>query len=73
MAALVLHISREVIHHGSELCLLRDLYRTQPCRNRMEDVMIGKIQIAIDSQGPACPEPTSGPRPSGTTARTTTT
>ena len=22
MAALVLHISREVIHHGSELCLL---------------------------------------------------
>ena len=28
MAALVLHISREVIHHGSELCLMRDLYRT---------------------------------------------
>ena len=28
MAALVLHISREVIHHGSELCLIRDLYRT---------------------------------------------
>ena len=27
MAALVLHISREVIHHGSELCLVRDLYR----------------------------------------------
>ena len=27
MAALVLHISREAIHHGSELCLLRDLYR----------------------------------------------
>ena len=27
MAALVLHISREVIHHGSELCLIRDLYR----------------------------------------------
>jgi len=27
MAALVLHISREVIHHGSELCLLLDLYR----------------------------------------------
>ncbi len=26
MAALVLHISREAIHHGSELCLLRDLY-----------------------------------------------
>ena len=28
MAALVLHISREVIHHGSELCLMRDLSRT---------------------------------------------
>ncbi len=29
MAALVLHISREAIHHGSELCLLRDLYRAE--------------------------------------------
>ncbi len=28
MAALLLHITREVIHHGSELCLMRDLYRT---------------------------------------------
>jgi len=27
MAALVLHINREVIHHGSEILLLRDLYR----------------------------------------------
>jgi len=26
MAALVLHIHREVLHHGAELCLLRDLY-----------------------------------------------
>lgn len=26
MATLVLHISREVIHHGAEMCLLRDLY-----------------------------------------------
>jgi DinB superfamily len=25
-AGLVLHINREVIHHGAELCLLRDLY-----------------------------------------------
>jgi hypothetical protein len=30
MAALVLHISREAIHHGAEVCLLRDLYRTRP-------------------------------------------
>lgn len=27
MAALVLHISRETIHHGAEITLLRDLYR----------------------------------------------
>ena len=29
MAALVLHISRETIHHGAEILLLRDLYRHQ--------------------------------------------
>lgn len=27
MAALVLHLSRELMHHGGEICLLRDLYR----------------------------------------------
>lgn len=27
MAGLILHINREVIHHGAEICLLRDLYR----------------------------------------------
>jgi hypothetical protein len=26
MAALILHINREVIHHGAEIALLRDLY-----------------------------------------------
>jgi hypothetical protein len=26
LAALVTHINREVIHHGAEICLLRDLY-----------------------------------------------
>ena len=26
LAALVLHINREMIHHGAEVCLLRDLY-----------------------------------------------
>ncbi len=26
MAALVLHINRELIHHGAEIALLRDLY-----------------------------------------------
>jgi DinB superfamily len=29
MATLVLHITREVIHHGAEICLLRDLYRNR--------------------------------------------
>jgi len=29
MAALVLHINRETIHHGAEILLLRDLYRNQ--------------------------------------------
>jgi hypothetical protein len=27
MAALVLHINREIIHHAAEIALLRDLYR----------------------------------------------
>jgi hypothetical protein len=26
----VLHINREVIHHGAEIALLRDLYRARP-------------------------------------------
>jgi hypothetical protein len=30
MAALILHIQREAIHHGAEIALLRDLYRHQP-------------------------------------------
>jgi hypothetical protein len=29
MAALVLHIHREVIHHGAEIALLRDLFRSK--------------------------------------------
>ncbi|MEO3928796.1 DinB family protein [Micromonosporaceae bacterium B7E4] len=29
MAALVLHINRETIHHGAEISLLRDLYRAR--------------------------------------------
>ena len=29
MAALVLHINREVIHHSAEVLVLRDLYRTR--------------------------------------------
>lgn len=33
MATLVLHINREVIHHGAEICLLRDLYRWKENRD----------------------------------------
>lgn len=29
MGTLVLHINRETIHHGAEICLLRDLYRNR--------------------------------------------
>ena len=29
LADLVLHINRELIHHGAEICLLRDLYRAR--------------------------------------------
>jgi hypothetical protein len=29
MATLVLHINRETIHHGAEICLLRDLYQNR--------------------------------------------
>lgn len=32
MAAIILHINREVIHHGAEICLLRDLYRCDQVR-----------------------------------------
>ena len=27
MATLIVHVNREVMHHGGEICLLRDLYR----------------------------------------------
>jgi hypothetical protein len=30
LATLILHINREVIHHGAEILLLRDLFRHQP-------------------------------------------
>jgi hypothetical protein len=34
MGGLVLHINREVMHHGGEICLLRDLYRTTGAKTR---------------------------------------
>jgi hypothetical protein len=34
MAGLVAHINREVMHHGGEICLLRDLYRAVEAKGR---------------------------------------
>lgn len=34
MAALIVHINREVMHYGGEICLLRDLYRATGARCR---------------------------------------
>jgi hypothetical protein len=36
MAALVLHINRETIHHGAELTLLRDLYTHSPTHSHRD-------------------------------------
>src|SRR5690606_28318409 len=33
MLELVLHINREAIHHGAEMCLLRDLYAARVIAN----------------------------------------
>ncbi|MGW1027639.1 DinB family protein [Streptomyces sp. NPDC002577] len=34
MAGLILHINREIMHHGGEVCLLRDLYRATGATGR---------------------------------------
>jgi DinB superfamily len=34
MAALIVHISREAMHHGAEIALLRDLYRATGAKTR---------------------------------------
>jgi hypothetical protein len=34
MAELVLHLNREAMHHGAEICLLRDLYRATGAGSR---------------------------------------
>jgi hypothetical protein len=39
MAALLMHINREVIAHGAEICLLRDLYRAQ--RDGLDPLVAG--------------------------------
>src|SRR6185437_9875690 len=39
MAALIVHINREVMHHGGEICLLRDLYRATGATTRQSRLM----------------------------------
>jgi hypothetical protein len=42
MAALALHLNREAIHHGGEICLLRDLYRATGAAARDDRLIIGR-------------------------------
>lgn len=32
MAGLIAHVNREAMHHGGEICLLRDLYQASALR-----------------------------------------
>ena len=34
LAELIAHLNREVMHHGAEICLLRDLYRASGATTR---------------------------------------
>lgn len=43
IARLVMHIHREVIHHGAEICLLRDLYSGRQDADRDEPLPIAKV------------------------------
>ena len=49
MAALVLHINREALHHGAEIALLLDLYT-----HRQEATVVSPpaFQIAVDAADP---------------------
>ena len=52
-ADLVLHINRELIHHGAEICLLRDLYRADP--TPQGDRMSRTVQVTFDCRRPERP------------------
>ena len=43
-AELVLHINREVIHHGAEILLLRDLYRARPLSGARDSTVRGILR-----------------------------
>ncbi len=48
MAALVLHLNRETMHHVGEICLLRDLYRATGAKSRHDHLI-----STPDPAGPA--------------------
>jgi len=52
MADLVLHIHRELIHHLSEVCLLRDLYLHTETRYERSNPMSRHIQVTFDAHDP---------------------
>ena len=41
LAALVLHINREVVHHGAEIALIRDLYPHRRPASRTKNIVNG--------------------------------
>lgn len=59
MAELVLHINREVIAHGGEICLLRDLHRAQQNdRDPLVSAALRGDATAVRLQTPADARPT---------------
>ena len=41
MAALIVHVNREVMHHGGEIGALRDLYRASGATSRHDRLRVG--------------------------------
>jgi DinB superfamily len=42
MAALVLHLNRETMHHGGEIGVLRDLYRATGAASRQDHLIVSR-------------------------------
>ena len=51
MAALVLHVSRETMHHGGEIGVLRDLYRTRLELSRLAHQSLGTASCRTNRGG----------------------
>jgi hypothetical protein len=54
MAAMILHIHREVIHHAAEIALLRDLYRSRGRVNEIEYVVTRSVSWVRDQHRDLC-------------------